>query len=418
MMRNFNNVIKKNDYERYEIIIPFLSAAGKRRKQFLNSELEKLHPCFSDEFAFDSNIKKIKRSGLCSDVYVVNKYKLAEYERNRSLSGTGLFVEMNQNKRQWQRKRLFVDKKWKLTYSTVCVCTLLAATGIFFGLNTGRTIGEEANDKTSDEELVKETIREASNQSGLIDDRKVSIEESFFNSIAEADGKISWFEWSVKGYTQNLSASVSGIYPENLMDGGGDSVVYENGIPKMKVSYTKHFSIEENTVGKSVLSNSDFNKLLRKTLSEKGAKLLEEKAPPYHIEFLYKPLIGTENLLEELSRIISADRRCVTFVSVHQTDSYDLRIGLSIETIPLTGFDLKLVSENLKLFIDESKRKAASKNETQSIRNEKIAVENSKQEREPLIRIGEIKHSDKTSTVFFKDSKGKVKRILQKEDER
>ena len=56
-----NNVIKKQDYERYEIVVPFSSLLGRRRKSFFSSELEKRHPCFSDEFAFDSNIKKIGR---------------------------------------------------------------------------------------------------------------------------------------------------------------------------------------------------------------------------------------------------------------------------------------------------------------------------------------------------------------------
>ena len=158
MMRNCNNVIRKNDYEKYEIIIPFLSAAGKRRKQFLNNELEKLHPCFSDEFAFDSKIAKIKRNGFCSDVYVVNKYKLAEYERKRSLSGTGLFVEKGENKKLWQKRRLFVEKKWKLTVFTLFVFSLLALTGIFSGFYTGRSSEDDVGRKTEISVPVKDNV--------------------------------------------------------------------------------------------------------------------------------------------------------------------------------------------------------------------------------------------------------------------
>lgn len=420
MMRNCNNVIRKNDYEKYEIIIPFLSAAGKRRKQFLNNELEKLHPCFSDEFAFDSKIAKIKRNGFCSDVYVVNKYKLAEYERKRSLSGTGLFVEKGENKNVWQKRRLFVEKKWKLTVFTLFVFSLLALIGIFSGFYTGRSIEDDVGKKTEISVPVKDNISEISSSDLFVEDKQFILEETFLKTVADADGKISWLEWKLNGYTESLSAFVSGVYPENLINAGGESVIYENGIPKVKVSYIKQLRPEE--IGKNIdsdntfLSNSDFNKLLRKILNEAGAKLLEEKAPPYHIEFLYKPVNASDNLFELLARIIREDRRCVTSVSIYQTESSDLRIGLSIETIPLTGFDLKLLSENLNLFIDESKRKIMP-DATQNPVTEKYVSENKMQKKESLIKVGEIKHSDNTTVVFFKNSEGKLKGIISKKED-
>ena len=420
MMRNCNNVIRKNDYEKYEIIIPFLSAAGKRRKQFLNNELEKLHPCFSDEFAFDSKIAKIKRNGFCSDVYVVNKYKLAEYERKRSLSGTGLFVEKGENKKLWQKRRLFVEKKWKLTVFTLFVFSLLALIGIFSGFYTGRSIEDDVGKKTEISVPVKDNVSEISGSDLFVEDKQFILEETFLKTVADADGKISWLEWKLNGYTESLSAFVSGVYPENLINAGGESVIYENGIPKVKVSYIKQLRPEE--IGKNIdsdntfLSNSDFNKLLRKILNEAGAKLIEEKAPPYHIEFLYKPVNASDNLFELLAGIISEDRRCVTSVSIYQTESSDLRIGLSIETIPLTGFDLKLLSENLNLFIDESKRKIMP-DATQNPATEKYASENKMQKKESLIKVGEIKHSDNTTVVFFKNSEGKLKGIISKKED-
>ena len=74
-----DNVIKRNDFEQYEILIPFSSSLGKKRKQFICSQLEKMHPCFSDEFAFDSFVKKVTRKGLTEEVYVMNK--LIEYKK-------------------------------------------------------------------------------------------------------------------------------------------------------------------------------------------------------------------------------------------------------------------------------------------------------------------------------------------------
>ncbi len=420
MMRNCNNVIRKNDYEKYEIIIPFLSFAGKRKRQFLSSELEKLHPCFSDEFAFDSKIAKIKRNGFCSDVYVVNKYKLSEYERKRSLSGSGLFVENGRNKKLWQKRRLFVEKKWKFTVFTLFVFSLLVLIGIFSGFYTGRSIEDDVGKKNEISVPVKDNVSEISGSDLFVEDKQFILEETFLKNVAEADGKISWLEWKLNGYTETLSAFVSGVYPENLNNAGGESVIYENGIPKLKVSYVKQLRPQDTREiidsDNTFLSNSDFNKLLRKTLNEAGAKLIEEKAPPYHIEFFYKPVNASDNLFELLAGIISEDRRCVSSVSIYQTEASDLRIGLSIETIPLTGFDLKLLSENLKLFIDESKRKVMPE-APQNPGTEKFASENKVQKKEPLIKVGEIKHSDNTTVVFFKNSEGKLKGIISKKED-
>ena len=59
-------IIQKKDFESYEIILPFSAIAGKRRRQYLCSELEKMHPCFSDEFAFDNAVKKNQQKrSLC-----------------------------------------------------------------------------------------------------------------------------------------------------------------------------------------------------------------------------------------------------------------------------------------------------------------------------------------------------------------
>ena len=418
LMVRDSNVIKQTDYEKYQIIIPFLSAAGKRRRQFLSSELEKLHPCFSNEFAFDSNITKIKRNGFCSDVYVVNKYKLAEYERKRSLSGRGFYVE-KKKKWVWGKRRLFVDKKWKLSIFTLCAVFLLAAGGIFFGLHTGHAVVKEAVEKSESEGLVNETDRGVDrgviNQSACVEDMQLPIAENFLKAVSESGGKIAWFEWSLNGYTQTLSASVSGVYPESLMTSGKESVIYENGIPKMKVSYSSQLSTERNSFENTILSNHDFNKELRNVLTEAGVKLIAENAPPYHIEFLYKPGISFENLFDLLDGIISGDRRVVSYVSINQTTSSYLQVGLSIESIPLRGFDLKLLSGNLNLFIDETKR-VSDKASTITSR-EIIASESNKQEKDTLIKIGEIRRADKSTVVFFKNSEGKIKEVISKKED-
>ena len=73
-----NCAVKKSDYEKYSIILPFKFLLGKRRKKFIFKEREKLHPCFSDEYCFDSKIL-YKNWKFFADVLVMNKMKLASY---------------------------------------------------------------------------------------------------------------------------------------------------------------------------------------------------------------------------------------------------------------------------------------------------------------------------------------------------
>ena len=129
------NVLKNTDYEKYEIVMPFTALIGKRRNHFLCSELEKLHPCFSDEYAYDTKLKRISKKGFFSDVFVINKYKLAEYEGKRTLSGLGFFINDSKNKNAITLShRIFMNTRWKLTGVSVFLCLLIGFAGLLSGI--------------------------------------------------------------------------------------------------------------------------------------------------------------------------------------------------------------------------------------------------------------------------------------------
>ena len=62
------NVIRKEDFERYEVLLPYKVAAQNKGRKFIYSELEKMHPCFSDEYSFDSATHGVCSKGLKTDV--------------------------------------------------------------------------------------------------------------------------------------------------------------------------------------------------------------------------------------------------------------------------------------------------------------------------------------------------------------
>ena len=72
----------------------------------------------------------------------------------------------------------------------------------------------------------------------------------FFDVLKESDGRISFFEWKLDGFTEKLSARLRGIYPEDLTalkdftarSQTEEFVSYENGLPLMQVFYSQKLS--------------------------------------------------------------------------------------------------------------------------------------------------------------------------------
>ncbi len=408
-----NNVLRKRDFEKYEIEIPFIYALGKRRVKFLSSELEKMHPCFSDEFTIDSAIKKITRKGLLEDIYVMNKFKLAEYERKRSLTGAGFFTEEKHG------PRLFVAKKWKLTLCGIIFCLLLALTGAVCGVLAGNSV-VTTNDEISD--VSGNIVREEAPLVAEVQAESVSlVEEKIFSAVAAAGGKISRFELFTdfsgknKGsFSEKVTASLQGVFPESLMEYCAETVAYEKGIPFLNVFYERNI---ERNIHSSVnplegnVENPELNKSLREAIYKYGGGLKEEKTAPCHIVFTCRSRPETElkKLFQEANQIIAETNSFVTGLSINQIGKEELQIELSIENKNVmkdfwSGFDLILISENLDLFLD-----LAEVEKTE----EPVMPAKSVQQFQTYKKIGEIKKSDKSSIIFYKSQEGKIERQVQ-----
>lgn len=411
------NVLRKNDFEKYEVLLPFSAALGKRRKQYLYSELEKMHPCFSDEFCFDAAVRKIGKKGISADVLVMSKRKLAEYEGKRKLSGTGFFVEK-------LKHRFFVNSRFRLTGLGVITCVLIGLTG----LSCGKAFaGIEGKVSLTDEFSTSENIPVSAPEISAAADSSVCY--LFFDVLKESDGRISFFEWKLDGFTEKLSARLRGIYPEDLTalkdftarTQTEEFVSYENGLPLMKVFYSQKLSSFKRNEEKSSndiltdknLENADFNKKLRKTILLNNAVLTEEKAPPYHITFTCSFDTENKKLFKEIADIITLEKRKIIEVTVDCSGDGKTCVGITIEPEQqkvITGFDLSLLYENLNFFeIKNNKKTPDRSTAVKKKASDPVQVQNKLNR-----KIGEIKSADNTTIVFYKNEKGKIERLVQK----
>lgn len=436
-MKN-ENVIKKNDFEKYEIIVPFKKIAGRRKVQFLCSELEKKHPCFSDEFTFDSVIKSFSRKGILQDVLVINKIKLAEYERKRSFSsfsGTGFCVENEaslsdcKNSSLVWKHRFFVNKKIKLLSAFITLFVLVIfLMSVFLSRREYLKLTLADNNIHEREDFIQPELN-IEKKDKLTEDMENSdpVAISLFSKVSESNGKIKKFDWSIesrKGTAfEKMNAFVTGIFPENIEMFSVDAVIYENRIPQMNISYSKELKsrgnshTEKNTEDTLIIAekekakiipNSDFNKSLRETLALYGAVLKEEKAPPYHITFIAEGEAVTDltALLNDIAQLLLDADRKITSISINPIQENNLCFGITIENESAKNFDLKLLADYLNLFPFQLNRQIQIKKQEGKV----VAPEvNSR-------TIGEIKKSDNTVVVFYKNEDGKINKKIKESE--
>ena len=409
-------VIAKNDFERYEIVLPLSALAGRRRKSFLYSELEKMHPCFSDEFCFDMMPRKVGRKGVSAEVLVMSKNKLAEYEGKRRFCGNGFKIEGE------KYHRFFIDKKFAVTIWMTAVCLLVAAGGLLSGVLAGKLTKqkiEETNAAKINGAAVQVSVP-ASVQSQISENimEKEPLEgELLIEKVAAASGKITSFEWSIDGFTEKLNACVEGVYPENLENSlAPQTVTYVNGIPKLTISFIKSLNASVMKTVSSDTKETAFNVQIRNLIRENGAEIKEERTAPYRCLFSCSSKDGVGELFTKLSQFVEDNQKKISFIRLtpqisqssqsSQSSQASLLVELSVESIPVRGFDLELISGNLNLFFEE-------KNIYQKAPEKTMAVQIAATK-----KIGEIKRSDNSIVVFYKNKEGKMEKKLIAEEKR
>lgn len=416
-MNHNTNVIEKNDFEKYEVLLPFYAAIGKRRKNYLCTELEKMHPCFSDEYSFDSAIHGVCEKGLKTDVLVMSKYKLAEYEGRRRFSGTGFFVE-NESRRF--RFPFFMSNTWKGTLAGIVLCFVLGGAGVICGVK-GRVVLDKKISSDEGIGIDQKIAIEAGdkNPADLIEAGK-KLSEDFFEAVKNAKGVIDFFEWENDGFNEKIIASVYGVFPENLSDLKQNNVTYENGLPHINVSFTERLASGDMHGGRGDFSVSVSDKFsglpqkIRTAILHSGGGLCEEnglsedKSNPYHVDFQCQTGSQVQNCLREINGLAGEAGVAVCGVSVRRDGKNGFKIGVSIASVFSDGFDLSLIYENIFLF-----RNMMENQNTATVKNV-VAIHKTSDKGKISNKIGEIRRADNSLVIYYKNENGKLEQIIQK----
>lgn len=379
------NIILRKDYDFYTIHLPFFIFLKRQKNQFINAQLEKLHPCYSDEFCFKSNLKFDKK-GFKTDVIVINKFLLAEY-KNR-FPNKKLFLE--------GLRKTYQNYEIKKNYFFLGIVVLILF-GMSFLLKT----------KIEKKSVEIDVPKMEENQHFEIESKDYL--NDFFYLILKNNGKIQNFNYSQKKSSKNISTQIYYVYPEifdNFCENSQISTVtYENKIPFLSFNFSQKKSIQPKEI------NSNFEKSLknlREILFLENCNLISEK--DFLFIFKISSKAETFKILEKIHQLLEKSDICISKFDFQIENDENCKIELKIEKdfSFKDGLNLSLIVQNKNLF-NFSQKKSIQKNHSSSkTENLKKITISKTTENKNAKKLGEISKKDGTKIIFYKTQQGKI----------
>ncbi len=390
------NVVRKSEYDRYFIPIPFSKLLGERKKKYIFSELEKRHPCFSSKYCFDSRVR-LGKKGILSDVIVMDRGKYSAYRKRGGIYFEGLKF-----------------KRFRKDFIFIIFPLLLLLLGVLVVLTQSKAFENTSSYETpsvldSDVSVVLEkqgadlsSGEESLYASGLL-------VKDIFACIEESNGKISLLNWGIREGGEFVSVQVNDMSPDPFFDFKDElsfdlsAVSYDGDRSSFSFSCERGIrGFSENEVPEESLE-IPYQKEIRDLLLTDNCYLIEEKFFPYSIRFKFCDLTIFKRLSELLKKRILAVRD----VRVQIDDSAFLMAEIYFEENKNfeSGLNLSLLGD-FKGAFDISKRSFSDGSkkvvEKEGFGSKKTGTD------EKLKKIGEVRHADGSSLIFYKDEKGKV----------
>lgn len=377
-MRSGSCIASKADYDCYTMHLPFSVILKKKRINYIRSQLEKLHPCFSKDMTIKSRLK-LKRGGVVSDVVVMNSYKLEEYH-NR-YPGRKIWLNEVQD--------TFEDFGKKKRLLRLCILFLVLA-GLL-------TISYFSIDSQSIEENVDETLN-----SGVVASEKMCAAKDILQIIADSKSLITHLEIIADDKGESFSFITQGLYPEALFDYLSlielSQTDYINGIPNLTVKSS--YSPKNN-----LIHQIDIQKfiLFRDLLKLYGCQIVNESLENSHIKVKLQKSKELEDVLEKLKEKLLECNCGVRKIKIDSGKADELLMEIIFEdnslVVPFDGIKGDLFKRNMT---EELPNVSSSKKVQIFQRQEKLDG------KMPGVKLGEIQRKNGTTVTFYKTPAGKI----------
>lgn len=388
--------LKKEDFERYKIPISLGNWLPKNRKKYIWGELEKRHPCFSDDFSFFSK-EKLSKKGLYSDVFVVAKAKLGVIKSETShksllLDGEKISVV------NYPRNIIFIS------------CLLL-----LISVLPGHIIREKFTDKL-DQEGIENVVREEKIEEPVTYkkvDKKIL--DRFFLATMENKGSIRNIAWKLTKTGELLSGTVENLYPEVIENALNtvniNSTKYNGEIPFFDFLISNKFLLDGELINNEKV-NTKVREDIRTILKEDKIEIIEETLNPYKIiiNFPVEKQLNIEqnekSSLSKLNDVLAENELYVNEFNISGGKNIkgEMKTRMELCISPSYIYEnnvLRLLNDNLALIYNQKKI------ESVKIRNVTTKIIN-KDEIEK--ELGKVNYENGKKVLFYKNAEGKIKK--------
>ena len=211
-----SNVVNKNDYELYLMNVP-LTLFGKKRRQFIKRELEKVHPCFGEQFSFDSR-RCLRKGKVQTLIAVMDKVKVLEYKRNKA---SGLHLE------GVRTGAMFDGHGKNIAVSLLILFVLISVFSTVASISRRKTRSEKTNVAEESYNYISEAQAVVPLTSGCKE-----ILEDCLGKIKENDGEIKSFSVEIEDAGENdflmINLSLHNMFPEKMFPDKSDDESLES----------------------------------------------------------------------------------------------------------------------------------------------------------------------------------------------
>ncbi len=408
-----NKCVPETYFERYSFPLPLAKLFGQKRRAYIYSELVKRHPCFSENFCYDSKLN-LGKKGFFLDVLVIDRLSFLHFKKKVGLQGLlGLrFTNV--------RGIRFISSVGRGLGLGLLIGLLLGGIAMFAfsvertagkkGLGAGEFAGAEAvnlmgGGVDGKAGLTQEGAGEAKGELT----QEVALGQSVFELISllkEKGGRLNSFSWNCNGMKEVVSLELAGIYPEEVMRGLSDkcelelsSVVYLEGRPVFSVTLKnkiKAFSLSE------LGAADDFRSRLRDELRKMQCVIKEEKASGCSVVFDVQG--NVDEVLGKIGEISDEEGLFLGNFRIVRGKDGGAEVSLKFmetEQSLCQRNVLKMLSEG-DFFYKKRKTQGGSASGA-IIKNE---IKN---------KVGEVRLKNGEKVVYYKNDEGKMCRMVTKE---
>ena len=378
-------------YDFYSIPFPVKAVGRIQKNKYICAQLEKLHPCFSDDCCFDSKLR-ISNRGLQADVVVMQKFRLAEYKSQNHHKP--IYIE------ELKEIPFFKDYKTKKRNVIFAAIGLIVLVLIFFSVRFRNvtSISSPASAVPASSQINIEVAKP---------DSFLQI-KTLLETINSRGGKIRVFSLKLNGFTYSYELSLQNIYPEQLLEllpqVTVSSVTYEKNIPLMtaKINLSLNSANFKNDIDVPV---HEIASTFRNYLLQNNIIIIEETVKPCGIKVR---LPAEVEIVKSLFEYLSGEQVSLSELSINPgKDSIFVSIGFSFVQIKNQNVIYESFIENADVFFAKREPAANTENIQKSARSQPSQKSQTENKKETC--VGKIIRTDGTTVEFYKDENGRIK---------